>query len=313
MSAACGRTTPSREWARWRGVGAAAARRRALAAWAALWVAAGCASAPLSPGVLTPGQDVEGRILDPAAVDTWTARTAASDEAVVLRIRGNPVEVGMLRVQVALAGGVVVARLQPERAAEFAIALSGRPADWRVDLRLGPEGSAPVRYRMFVARVPSAGGGPRASCGDALGARGVSAWVVSPASLTAGAPLALPGLGLLTLGVSGPGSAGSASPSGGAPVTHLPAATVLHGDFAALGCDLHRVQVNLWDTGRGKPPALVVADAAGRRLCGEAGQPACPVNPRPSEWVTWSLSAPAPIRRLSLESDDLFLSSIVIQ
>ncbi len=289
-------------------------RRRGLILGAVLWAGGGCAGASLTPGVLTPGQDVEVRILDPDAVETWTVRTSADDEAVVLRIKGNPVEIGMLRLRTALPGDVVVARLEAEPAPEFAVALSGRSADWKVDFRLGPQGSAPVRYRMFVERASAAAaGGARTSCRDALRARGVSAWVVSVASLRSATPLPLPGLGTLAVTLTAAGPPASASPAAGAPVPHLREGAVLRGDFDGLACDLHRVQVNLWDTGRGKPPAMVIADAAGRRLCGEDGQPACPVNPRPAEWVTWSVSASAPIRRLSIESDDLFLSSIVIQ
>ena len=89
--------------------------------------------------------------------------------------------------------------------------------------------------------------------------------------------------------------------------------TTIRGDFAGLGCDPGQMQLNFWDTGRGKPPVLTVSDPGGRPLCGSAGQPACLSNPPAQRWVSWTFSTPGTIRSLSLDSDELFLSSIVIQ
>ena len=93
----------------------------------------------------------------------------------------------------------------------------------------------------------------------------------------------------------------------------LRAGTTMQADFAGLGCDTGQVQVNFWDAGRGKPPVLTVTDPGGRPLCGSTGQTACLTNPPAQRWISWTFSTPGTIRSLSLDSDELFLSSIVIQ
>ena len=73
------------------------------------------------------------------------------------------------------------------------------------------------------------------------------------------------------------------------------------------------MQLNFWDTGKGKPPSLMVFDASGRPLCGDTGQPACLTDPAAGRWLSWTFSANEPIGALSLQCDELYLSSIVIQ
>jgi hypothetical protein len=264
--------------------------------------------------VVAPGQEVDLVIDDPDAVDTWSVRTSSDHDVVVVRLSGNPAVMGALSVQVLLPGRVVVGRLEPPRAERFSIALSGRAAQWALELSLRERRSAPVRYRMSVERLSVPGAGVGRSCADALRARGVDAWIASVPSPPDRSGIAFPGLGAIALSATPPRALTAASPGEGAPpVLHARGGTVLQGELAALGCDPGHVQVNLWDTGKGKPPAMVIADASGRRLCGNPGQPSCPSNPSVGRWVTWALSSPSPIRSLSLECDELFLSSIVIR
>lgn len=276
--------------------------------------AAGCAKSTLVRDVLGPGQEVAIQIDAADGVDTWSVRTASEQDVVVLRLTGEPVAVGWLKIRVLLPGGVVAAEILPPPGGPFAFALSGRAAEWTIELRLAERGSAPVSYAMAVGRPSAAASGARSACADALRALGVNAWVVSVARLPGGAGLAFPGLGTIAFRATPAGAATIASPGAGAPpVPHLRGGTVLEGDFAGLGCDPRQLQLNLWDTGKGAPPVLSIFDASGRPLCGGAGQLACPVNPSPGRWVTWTLLAPAPIHRFSLKGDELFLSSIVIQ
>jgi hypothetical protein len=273
----------------------------------------GCAKPSPVPDVLTQGQEVWTRIDDPHAVDPWSVRTSSERDVAVLRLAGKPDEIGMLRVQVLLAGGVVVARLDLPKTDRFSIALSGRGAQWAVEFSLAERGSGPVRYSIAVGRPATPPAGERAPCAEALGARGIDAWIVSVPGLTDGG-LLFPGLGTLALRAAPAGAVTVGSPMPDAPpVARVRGGTTLHGDFASLGCEPHEVQVNLWDTGNGKPPALTTFDASGRPLCGRAGQPSCPANPTAGRWVTWTLAGSAPIHRMSLECDDLYLSSIVIR
>jgi hypothetical protein len=279
-----------------------------------------------SPSVvlLTPGQAATREVLvvgnlvdvvldDPDGVDTWTIRTSSEQDVVVIRFSGNPALLGVLRIRVLLPGGVLVAQLAPPADGQFAVALSGREATWTLELSLAERGSAPASFRMEVVR-PAASTVTGGGCVDALRARGITAWVVSVAAPPAAGGLPLSGLGSVALTATPPPSLAVARQTdAAAPVLRVSGTSLLRGDFAGLGCTPNRVQINVWDTGRGKPPVMSIADGSGRRLCGSAGQPACPASPAPRRWVSWTLSSGEPIRSLSLEADDLYLSSIVIQ
>jgi hypothetical protein len=285
-------------------------------------LAAGCSSP--SVVLLTPGEAATREVLivgdlvdvvldDPDGVDTWTTRTSSEQDVVVVRFSGIPTLLGVLRIRVLLPAGVLVAQLAPPAQGQFAVALSGRASTWTLELSLAERGSAPASFRMEVVRpAPSkvTGGG----CADALRARGIQAWVVSVATPPAAGGLPLSGLGSVALTATPPQNLGAARQTdAAAPVLHVSGTSLLRGDFAALGCAPNRVQINVWEAGRGKPPVMSIADGSGRRLCGSTGHPACPTNPTPRRWVSWTLASGEPIRSLSLEADDLYLSSIVIQ
>jgi hypothetical protein len=283
---------------------------------------AGCSSPSvvlLTPGqaatreMLTVGDLVDVVLDDPDGVDTWTIRTSSEQDVVVIRFSGNPALLGVLRIRVLLPGGVLVAQLAPPADGQFAVALSGRAATWTLELSLAQRGAAPASFRMEVVR-PTASTVTGGGCADALRARGITAWVVSVAAPPATGGLPLSGLGSVALTASPAQSLAAARQTdAAAPVLHVSGTSLVRGDFVGLGCAPRRVQINVWETGRGKPPVMSIADGSARRLCGSAGQPACPTNPTPRRWVSWTLSSGEPIRTVSLEADDLYLSSIVIQ
>jgi len=291
-------------------------RRSSILAMAGVLVAAsvfGCAKPPFRD-VIGAGDDVRIDIDDPDAVDVWAVRTTSDTEVVVARISGDRFDVGALRLRLLLPGGVVVAQLSPPRGNQFSIALSGRPAIWTLESRLGERESAPVHYRLQVVRpsLPAAGVG--SACSDVLRARGLNAWAVSVPEAPGPGGLSFPGLGAIALEISPAGALSGGPPApGAAPVMRLRGGATLRGDLGQLGCAATQVQVNVWDTGRGKPPSLSVADASGRRLCGNGGQPPCPSDPSPGRWTSWTLSPGSAIASFSLAGDELFLASVVIQ
>jgi hypothetical protein len=275
------------------------------------WAVIGC-STPSFRNMLAPGDDTHVEINDPHGVDTWSVLTSSDTDVVVVRVTGSGVDVGALRLQILLPGGVVVARLSPPRGEQFSLALSGRPATWTLQWRLREGESAPVRYRMTIERPSSAVGGPR--CADALRAKGINSWVVSVPTPPETGRLVFPGLGSIAIRTDPPGTLTAESPGAGAPpVLHVKAGTKLQGEFAGLGCEPDQAQLNFWDTGKGKPPILTVSDASGRPLCGGTDQPACLSDPTPGRWVSWTFSGTEPIGSLSLVCDELYLSSFVIQ
>jgi len=171
----------------------------------------------------------------------------------------------------------------------------------------------PVRYRLVVER-PSALGSGGTRCADVLRARGVNAWVSALSGPPGADGIVFPGLGSIAFSAAPVNAVSVGSPVGGAAsVLKLRGGTTIRGDLAGLGCDPGQMQLNFWDTGRGKPPVLTVSDPGGHPLCGSIGQPACLTNPPAQRWVSWTFSTPGTIRSLSLEGDELFLSSVVIQ
>jgi hypothetical protein len=56
-----------------------------------------------------------------------------------------------------------------------------------------------------------------------------------------------------------------------------------------------------------------VSSVSGLPLCGREGYPACLSDPAAGRWVSWTVATPEPIGKLSLQCDELYLSSIVIQ
>jgi hypothetical protein len=276
-----------------------------------VWAVAGCATTPFR-NVLAAGDDTHVEIDDPRGVDTWSVLTSSETDVVVVRLTGGGVDVGALRLQVLLPGGVVVARLSPPRGEQFSIAFSGRPATWILRFRLGEGEAAPVRYRMVIERPSTSVGGPR--CADALRAKGINAWIVSIPGPPGVGGVVFPGLGSIALSALPASALTAASPSDGAPpVLHVGTGTTLRAELAGLGCEAALVQLNFWDTGKGKPPTLTVSDTRGRPLCGGAGQPVCLSDPTSGRWVSWTFSTSAPIGSLSLACDELYLSSIAIQ
>ncbi len=265
--------------------------------------------------MIAAGEEVDISIDDPAGVDKWSVRTSSEQDVIVLRISGDPTAIGVLRVRVLQPGGVLVAQLTPLRISPFTIALSGRAATWTVELSLGGrQQPVPVQYRMTVARPSTPGSGVGPACGEALRARGISAWVMSVPGPPDAGGLVFPGLGAIKLSASPASSVSAAAPQSGAPLMlQVRGGTAVQAELAGLACDLTHLQLNLWDTGKGKPPTMSIADAGGRPLCGDTGHPQCPSNPIPGRWVTWTLSVPTAIRSLTLEGGDLYLSSIVIQ
>jgi len=296
--------------------------RVAIGILAGLVLSAACSSP--SVVLLTPGQAATREVLivgdlvdvvldDPNGVDTWTTRTSSEQDVVVIRFSGNPALLGVLRIRVLLPGGVLVADLSPPADGQFAVALSGRAATWTLELSLAERASTPASFRMDVVR-PTASTATGGVCADALRARGITAWVMSAAAPPGAGGLPFSGLGSVALTATpAPSLAAVRQTNGAAPVLHVSGTSLLRGDFAGLGCAPNRVQITVWDAGRGKPPVMSIADASARRLCGGTGQPACPTNPTPRRWVSWTLSSSEPIRSLSLEADDLYLSSLVIQ
>jgi hypothetical protein len=272
---------------------------------------AGCSTSGFR-NVLAPGDDTHVEIDDPRGVDTWSVVTRSDADVVVVRLTGSGVDVGALRAQVLLPGGAVVARLNPPRGEQFSIALSGRAATWTLAFRLGEGESAPVRYRMVVERPATAGGGPR--CADRLRAKGINAWILSVPGPPEPPRLVFPELGSIAVSAVPPGALTAASPAEGAPpVLHIKGGTTLRVELGGLGCEPGQVQLNFWDTGTGRPPTLTVSGAGGRPLCGHAGQPACLSDPVSRRWTSWTFATGEPIGSLSLQCDDLYLSSVVIQ
>jgi len=274
------------------------------------WAVIGCSEAPFR-NMLVAGDDTRVEIDDPRGFDSWSVLTNSETDVVVVRLSGTG-DVGALHLQVLLPGGVVVARLSPARGQQFALALSGRAATWTLQFRLAEGESAPVRYRLTIERPGTAVGGPR--CADALHAKGINAWILSAPALSEAGTLVFPGLGSITVNTEPARALSAASPAPGAPsVLRVRGGTTLRGEFRDLGCEPGQVQLNFWDTGKGKPPALSLADASGRLLCGGAGQPACLSDPAAESWTSWSFAGAEPIGSLSLVCDELYLSSIVIQ
>ena len=290
-------------------------RRGALAVGGILLAVAalGCAKAPFRD-VINAGDDVRVAIDDPDGVDTWAVRTTSDADVVVVRLSGDSVDVRALMMRVLLPGGVVVAELSPPRGNQFSMALSGRPAVWTIEFRIREPESAPVHYRMQIGRPSPAGPGGGATCADALGARGIVAWTVSVSAPPPASGLPFPGLGALALELTPPGTLTAApATAGGVPVLRVGAGATLRGDVARLGCSPRLVQLNLWDASKGKPPTMSIADTNGRQLCGSSGQPPCLAAPTPGRWVPWTLSSSTPIGSFSLESDEIYLASVVIQ
>jgi hypothetical protein len=294
--------------------GIRATLRRGALAWmllALVTAVAGCSTSGFR-NVLAAGDDTHVEIDDPRGVDAWSVLTRSDAEVVVVRLSGAGVDVGALRAQVLLPGGAVVARLSPPRGEQFAIALSGRAATWTLKFRLGEGESAPVRYRMVVERPSTAAGGPR--CADRLRAMGINAWILSVPGPPGRGQLVFPGLGSIAVSTVPPGPLAAASPGEGAPpVLHVRGGTTLRAELGGLGCEPGQVQLNFWDTGTGRPPTLTVSGASGRPLCGHAGQPACLSEPVARRWTSWTFATGEPIGSLSLQCDDLYLSSVVIQ
>jgi hypothetical protein len=285
-------------------------RHGAIAMVGLLLLAAGAGCAKPFRDVLAPGDDTHVEIDDPRGVDTWSLRTDSGTDVVVLRLAGSGVD--RLSIQALLPGGIVAAQLAPPRGERFSIALSGRPATWTLRFRLREGESAPVRFRMTIERPSNATGGPR--CADALRAKGIDAWILAIPGPPDAGRLVFPGLGWITLGAAPPQALAAGAPSPGAPpVLHVRGGTVLQAHLGELGCEPGQVQLNVWDTGQGKPPVLTVSDARGRPLCGATGEPACLSDPASGRWVSWSYPSTEPIGSLSLASDDLYLASIVIQ
>jgi len=276
-------------------------------------LALGCAK-PAFRDVIGADDDVRVAIDDPTGVDTWAVRTASDADVVVLRISGDSADVGALQTRVLLPGGLVVAELILPKGHQFSIALSGRAAVWTTEFRVRQPESAPVSYRLQVVRPLAAGPGAGPSCADALRARGIGAWVVSVAEPPAASGLPFPGLGAVALAVT-PAGALTAGPAtaGAAPVLRVNTGAALRGDFARLGCGPRLVQLSVWDASKGRPPSMSIADASERPLCGGTGQPPCLADPGPGRWVPWTLSSSTPIGSFSLESDDVYVASLVIQ
>jgi hypothetical protein len=286
----------------------------ALAVLASLLAsAAGCARSPLVRDLVAAGEQVDVSIDDPAGIDRWTVRTSSEQEPTILRLSGDPAVIGALHVRVLLPGDVVVAQLAPARVPAYSIALSGRAATWTVEMSLAARRPVPVQYQLAVAQpsTPAAGVGP--ACGDALRARGISAWVIAPPGPPQSGRLVFAGLGTIMLSAT-PASSITGAPAhpGAAPVIEVRDGTALSANLAELGCDLAHVQVTLWDTGKAKPPSMSIADGGGQHLCGSSGHPPCPANPAPGRWVTWTLSAAPAIKSLTIEGGQLYVSSLVI-
>jgi hypothetical protein len=289
----------------------ASLRPHAVACLVLALAVAGCGQTAFR-NVLAAGDDTRVEIDDPRGVDAWSVLTSSESDVIVIRLAGSGVDVGALRIQVLLPGGTVVAQLNPPRGEQFSIALSGRPATWTLQFRLAKGESVPVRYRMVIERPSTATGGPR--CADALRARGINAWVRAIPGPPGAGGLVFPVLGSIAVSTVPPRALTAASPSDGAPpVLHVSGGTTLRAELADLGCEPGQVQLNFWDTGKGKPPVLTVADASGRPLCGDAGQPACLSDAASGRWLSWSFSTAEPIGSLALTCDEIYLSSIVIQ
>lgn len=275
---------------------------------------AGCSKPAPFRDMLKAGDDTHVEIDAFDGVDTWSVATSSDVDVVVVRLEGLGADVGSMRARVLLPGGVVVGDVNPPKGGgPFSIALSGRPATWTLEFRLAEGARPPVRYRMVIGQPPALGsGGTR--CTDVLRGRGVNAWVSAISGPPPSSGIVFPGLGAIAMSAVPAGKLTAMSPAAGAPpVLHVGGGATLRADLIGLGCEPGQVQVNLWDTGKGKPPKLTPSDPSGRPLCGGSGQPACPSNPSAGRWVSWSFSTPASIRSLSLECDELYLSSIVIQ
>jgi len=274
---------------------------------------AGCGKPAPFRNMLAPGDDTHVEIDAPGGIDTWSVATSSPVDVVVVRLVGSSADVGAVRVRVFVPGDVVVALLAPPRGGQYSIALGGRQATWTLEFKLADGEQPPVRYRLVVER-PSALGSGGTRCADVLRARGVNAWVSAISGPPGAGGIVFPGLGSIAVSATPSNAVSIGSPvGGGVSVLKLRAGTTMQADFAGLGCDTGQVQVNFWDAGRGKPPVLTVTDPGGRPLCGSTGQTACLTNPPAQRWISWTFSTPGTIRSLSLDSDELFLSSIVIQ
>ena len=274
---------------------------------------AGCGKPAPFRNMLAAGDDTHVEIDTPDGVDTWSVVTSSDVDVIVVRLTGLGADVGALSPRVLLPGGVVVAQLSPPRGGQYSIALSGRQATWTLEFRLAEGEAAPVHYRMVIER-PSALGSGATRCADVLRARGVNAWVSAIPGPPGAGGILFPGLGAVAVSTVPARTLTAASPAEGAtPVLHVSGGTTLRGELAGLGCEPGQVQLNFWDTGKGKPPTLTVADPGGHPLCGSSGQPACLSDATAGRWVSWTFSTPGSIRSLSLECDELYLSSIVIQ
>jgi len=283
-----------------------------VSAIVAMWLA-GCGKPAPFRNMLVPGDDTRVEIDATRGIDTWSVATSSPVDVVVVRLIGNTADVGAVRVRIFVPGDVVVALLAPPRGGQYSIALGGRQATWTLEFKLADGEQPPVRYRLVIER-PAATGSAGTRCADVLRARGVNAWVSAISGPPGAGGVVFPGLGSIAVSAIPADALSGGSPvGGGVSVLKLRAGITLRGDFAGLGCDPGQMQLNFWDTGRGKPPVLAVSDPGGRPLCGSAGQPACLTNPPAQRWVSWTFSTPGTIRSLSLDSDELFLSSVVIQ
>jgi len=274
--------------------------------------ATACAKSPLVRDLLASGELVDVSIDDPAGVDRWNVRTSSEREPTLVRLSGDPQILGALRVRILLPGDVVVAELAPTQVSAYTIALSGRAATWTIEMGLTARRPVPVQYQLAVAQPSTPAGGVGPACGDALRARGINAWVIAPAGPPATGRLELAGLGAMALRATPASSAQAGAPSPVAVAVLEVREGALAADLAGLGCDLTRVQITLWDTGKPRPASVWIADGSGQRLCGAAGHPPCPGNAPPDRWMTGTLSATPAIRTLTIEGGQLYVSSIVI-
>jgi hypothetical protein len=89
-----------------------------------------------------------------------------------------------------------------------------------------------------------------------LRARGVNAWVSALSGRLVRTGIVLPRARLdrVQRGAVNAVSVGSRL-EGAASVLKLRGGTTIRGDLAGLGCDPGQMQLNFWDTGRGKPPS----------------------------------------------------------
>ncbi len=274
---------------------------------------AGCQTTESKP-VLSVGDEVEGTLKGPGAVERWSFRTSSDTEVITFHVTGmGKVPLQGIQMRVLLPGDAVAAQLATSAQKELGGAVVGRATTWTVELKLVEPATGPLPYRFRVSPWSTPPSAAQSPCERTLQGLGISAFIIFLSNVPNPYTVTDPTLGTFTFSY-GPAAAAQMAPHlpGAIPTLRMGGGSEMKVGLDQLNCEAFKFQINLWDT-EGRPrPVITPFDATGSPLCGGPRQPVCPSDPPQAQWTSYTLTTPQAADTVLVECEEVNISTFVL-